>query len=324
MMGLFGPFATRGSTVTTSQWVQPTSGSAASVFYESWRAEGTSASGIHARGDYNILPPTGDKAFFNFLLDASGSTWPYYLSSTGEKKRIYEYLLENFEKLVKVLRPNDQIFVWLFNKKTQLVCQVEQKDFHKQIDLIRRKYRQELDVATNYQETRLYDAVGTVMDTIHETWRKNKKADFFLVPFTDGQDNTSTMYSVKEMCAKVTSVQLPSRLHTFFITANLPADCELYRQLEHQSELSLIKLENTHPGEISRGFNTLREMIKAILVVVTQSRDEMTMMRIADYGPTRHVVAENMLGAVATRTEADSSWLEGWHSLRTLPWGPTN
>lgn len=235
---------------------------------------------------------------------------------------MYESLLEHFANLIlhnpDVVHPHDEIVVWMFNKRLTHLCTVQQKDFHTQVDFIRKKYRSELDVKENYSATRLYDAVGTAMDQIQETWKTNKTADFFLVPFTDGKDNTSAM-SLEKMWRKIT--KLDARLHTFFITANLPTDCDLYKMLQNQREMSLILLENTEPREIRRGFTVLRDLIKAILVVETQDPRGGQMTRIVDYAQTKEEVAEHMIGALAERLK-DTAFLEGFNNLKALSWKP--
>ena len=152
-----------------------------SLFNHSWRVEGTNVLGERAAAEYSILQPSGGVAYFHMLLDASGSTWDKV--KTGARKRVYEYLLENFERLVEwgdALRPHDVIYVWTFNRRTKLLCRVERKNFRAQMDTIRAAYRKEFD-GENYKETRLYDAIATVMVTIREEYMAHKKADFFLV-----------------------------------------------------------------------------------------------------------------------------------------------
>ncbi|XP_073390579.1 uncharacterized protein [Physcomitrium patens] len=283
------------------------------LFFGPWRAERADQNGSKITAEYTMFLPTKEKAYFHMLLDASGSTWPRV--KTGDKKRLYKHLLNSFETIVlggDALRPNDVVYVWLFNRKTTLLCEFERKDFKGKMDMIRSRYKSEFIDSDNYKETRLYDAVATVMEKIKETHKTNKKSDYFLVPFTDGVDYKSERTNLNNMMNDIFSVQ--GRLHTFFITINMPADNELHKRLKsHQGELSYFNCEKAEPNEISRGFNSLRDCIKVILCV---SKDKNT-IRVADYGYSRCEVAEKMMAAVAQGINS-SSLLESFYHVRGI------
>lgn len=251
------------------------------------------------------------------LLDASGSTWQRV--KTGDKKRVYKHLFSNFADVVMkgdTFRPHDMIFVWSFNKRTTLLCAVERKNFHAKLEHIRAEYKKELDHKENYKETRLYDAVATVMDEIKKTHAAQPDADFFLVPFTDGIDNKSESVTLNGMMNRVNS--LMGRLHTFFITVNMPVSSDLFqRLLAQQSEITHHNCENTEPSEIARAFNTLRECIKAYLLLAYTSGDEMQLTRIVDYGRTKGDVANRMMMLLSNEMH-NTSLMEGWNSLGSL------
>ncbi|KAG0556596.1 hypothetical protein M758_11G064100 [Ceratodon purpureus] len=285
-----------------------------SLFYHSWRAEGTNALGETAAAEYTMLHPSGGIAYFHLLLDASGSTWERV--KTGDKKRVYKHLLKNFEQLVEygdTLRPHDVIYVWTFNKRTQLLCRVERKNFHAQLETIRAAYKKEFD-GTNYKETRLYDAIAKVMVKIREEYKDHKQADFFLVPFTDGEDFGSETASLNGMMEEINSVG--GRLHTFFITANMPPTSGLYKRLQsQQNEITLVDCEKSEPNDISRAFNTLRELIKVLLVVLHRRGGEIHMTRVADYGATEHDAAERMMFTLQSLSR-ETSILDGLSQMR--------
>ncbi|KAG0600804.1 hypothetical protein M758_11G061700 [Ceratodon purpureus] len=206
-----------------------------SLFCHSWRAEGTNALGETAAAECTMLQPSGGIDYFHLLLDASGSTWER-VKTVVDKKRVYKHLLKSFEQLVEygdTLRPHDVIYVWTnFNKRTQLLCRVERTNFDAQLEIIRAAYRKEFD-SINYKETRLNDAIfAKVMVEIREEY-DDKKADFFrLLPFTDGEDFGSETALLNGMMDEINSVG--DRLHTRFITANMPPTSRLYKRLQSQ------------------------------------------------------------------------------------------
>lgn len=311
----FGPLTTGRFTYnSTSQSIHP------GLFSDSWKAQGSSGNGKTALAEYTMCMPTGENAYFHMLLDASGSTWQKV--KTGDKKRVFKHLFGQFAQVAMnegTFRPNDVIYVWSFNMRVKLLWRGDRRSFQKNHDFIRAEYKKELD-GTNYKETRLYDAVATVMETIRETHKAHRKADFFLVPFTDGVDNKSVATTLNGMMESVNS--LVGRLHTYFITVNMPPKSELFLRLEsQQNEITHINCENTEPNEISRAFNTLRECIKAFLLLAYTSQgahgSEMHLTRIADYGRSRHEVADRMMMHLS-REMHNTSLMEGWNSLRTL------
>ena len=234
-MSNFGPLGKRGGSSSGSQSVLTPS-----LFLNGWKAQGVNASGERAAAEYTVLHPSGGIAYFHLLLDASGSTWARV--STGDRKRVWKHLLKNLEQLVEygdTLLPHDVIYVWTFNRRTKLLCRVERKNFHAQLETIRAKYKHEFNEKEgNYKETRLYDAIATVMSKIREEHQAHKKSDFFLVPFTDGMDNSSKSTSLDAMIQTVYSIG-KGRLHTFFITANMSPGRELYKRLQReQNEIS--------------------------------------------------------------------------------------
>jgi hypothetical protein len=314
MANNFGPLSTgRFNYSSISQSINP------ELFSSSWKAQGSSGNGKVACAEFKMCMPTGGRAYFHMLLDASGSTFDRV--KTGYKRRVYELLFQNFADLVMkgdTFRPHDMIYVWSFNKRTRLLCAVEQKNFHGKLDFIREEHKNELS-GEHVRETRLYDAVGVVMDKIRETHREQPEADYFLVPFTDGCDNKSTVVTLSGMMDKINS--LMGRLHTFFITVNMPTTLELYQRLMAQrSEITHHNCENSESSEITRAFNTLRELIKAFLVVVNSNGKEVQMTRIADYGRDKEDVANRMVMLVANQMQK-TNLLEGWESLRRL--GPS-
>lgn len=314
MANNFGPLTTgRFTYSSTSQSINP------ELFFNSWKAQGSSGNGKLACAEYKICMPTGGRAFFHMLLDASGST--YEKVKTGDKKRVYKYLFQNFADLVMkgdTFRPHDMIYVWSFNRRTRLLCSVERKDFYQKLDFIRAEYKKELD-GEHYKETRLYDAVGVVMDKIRETHRVQPEADYFLVPFTDGCDNKSTVVTLSGMMDRINS--LMGRLHTFFITVNMPTNLELYQRLvAQQNEITHHNCEISEPSEITRAFNSLRDLIKAYLVLAYSNGKELHMTRIADYGRDKEDVANRMMMLLSNQMQ-NSNLLEGWNSLRSL--GPS-
>ncbi|KAG0600833.1 hypothetical protein M758_11G064200 [Ceratodon purpureus] len=310
MSNNFGPLARTGagssSTITTS------------VFHNNWKAKATNANGEKAEAEYTILHPSGGKAYFHLLLDASGSTSAKVKTRdrNGDRKRVYHYLLTNFEQLVEgrdTLLPEDMIYVWTFNRKTTLLCRVEKKNFHAQLENIRTAYEKEFE-GNNYKGTRMYDAIATVMKRIGEQYMAHKKADFFLVPFTDGIDHGSQTTSLNGMMDYINGIG--GRLHTIFITANMPPDSEFYKRLKSQEgEIAHIDCENTEPNEISRAFNTLRNLIKAYLVVQYEKGSEIHMTRIAAYGGTTQEVAGTVM---KTLQSGGNSLLDGWFQRMTI------
>lgn len=311
MANNFGPLTTgRYTYSSTSQSINP------ELFFSSWKAQGSSGNGKIALAEYKMCMPTGGRAYFHMLLDASGSTWQRV--KTGEKKRVYKHLFSNFADVVtkgETFRPHDMIYVWSFNKRTTLLCAVERKNFHSKLAFIKAEYKKELD-GENFKETRLYDAVATVMDKIRETHKEHPEADFFLVPFTDGVDNKSENVSLDGMMMRINS--LMGRLHTFFITVNMPTNSDLYKRLvSQQSEITHHNCENTEPSEITRAFNTLRECIKAYLLLAYTSGNEMQLTRFADYGRSKHEVANRMMMLLSNEMH-NTSLMEGWNSLGSL------
>jgi hypothetical protein len=307
----FGPLTTgRYMYSSTSQSIDP------ELFLHSWKAQGSSGTGKLALAEYKICPPTNSRAYFHMLLDASGSTWQRVKS--GDKKRVYKHLFQHFADVVTkgdTFRPHDMICVWSFNKRTTLLCAVERRHFPAQLDSIRALYKKELDGA-DYKETRLYDAVAVVMDAIRETHKEHPEADFFLVPFTDGVDNKSESVTLDGMMQRMNA--LMGRLHTFFITVNLPRDSELLRRLAtQQSEITHHDCESAEPGELARAFNTLRECVKAFLLMAYTSGEAMQLTRIADYGRTKQEVAHRMM-VLLSQEMHNTSLMEGWNSLASL------
>ncbi|KAG0556571.1 hypothetical protein KC19_11G063600 [Ceratodon purpureus] len=288
-----------------------------SVFHNNWNAKATNANGEKAEAEYTILHPSGGKAYFHLLLDASGSLSAKVKTRdrNGDRKRVYHYLLTNFEQLVEggdTLLPEDMIYVWTFNSwKTTLLCRVKKKNFHAQLENIRAAYFTEIE-DDNYKGTRMYDAIATVMKRIGEQYMAHKKADFFLVPFTDGIDHGSQSTFLNGMMDYINGIG--GRLHTIFITANMPPDSEFYKRLQIlKHEIMLIDCEKTEPNEISRAFDTLRELIKFLL---DRRAGESFMTREADYGANEPDAAERMMFTLQSLSR-ETSILDGLSQMRS-------
>jgi hypothetical protein len=270
-------------------------------FSKSWSIprDTTLSNGMRIEAEYNIDEPTNGPAYFNILLDASGSMFHF-----EGGKYVYQHLFQCFEELVtsgEALRPDDIICVWSFNKKTKLLCEVATKNYHRVKDHVREEYVKELR-SDRARRTCLYDAVAYVMDEkIKKTSKTNKKADFFLVAFTDGRDSKTGSTSLDAMMQKL--YELVGRLHTYFITVNFPADSDLYTRLAGQKEMKLIKCQSTQPSAISRAFNKVRELIKAVLVVTFLEPGAAMphMIRVARYGKTPEAIGEKMMSTLAQR-----------------------
>jgi len=145
--------------------------------------------------------------------------------------------------------------------------------------------------------------------TIREEYMAHKKADFFLVPFTDGGEYGSERVSLNAMMGEINGIG--GRLHTIFMTANMPRGSDLFKRLKSQeNEISLIDCEKTEPSDITRAFNSLREQIKVLLVVLHQSGSEVTMTRVARYADDEQNAAERMMFALQSLPR-ETSMLDG-------------
>lgn len=284
-------------------------------FGRDWQGRATSSDGTEVLAEYKIGKPSDAPAHFHMLLDASGSM---NHEQGPDGKRVYVHLFTCFEELVKsgvALRSHDVIYVWAFNTRPKLLCEVEARDYHRKKDLIRSEYKKELN---QRRETRLYDAVAQVMDQkIRPTWERNKTHDFFLVTFTDGRDRGTGATPLRVMMQKL--MEFAGRLHTYFITVNLPTSSDLYKRLALQTEMKLIHCESTQPGEISRAFNEVRDLIKAVLVVVTKKKSTKgtlpEIVRVVEYAKTTEEIGDQMMASLATGMRR-TSLLEAYNNLR--------
>nr|PNR31594.1 hypothetical protein PHYPA_025715 [Physcomitrium patens]PNR31595.1 hypothetical protein PHYPA_025716 [Physcomitrium patens] len=289
-----------------------------SVFTSSFTAEGCSSDGNQVVAKYSMHEPTEENAHVHMLLDASGSTTEAV--KKGDGRQVWEHLFENFGKVVKSkdtgFRPHDKICVWSFNRQTKPLCEVLHEDFASKEDGIKAMYKKQINEGTDYLETRLYDAVATVTEKIREEHEKHKKADFFLVVFTDGMDNVSEKVTLQDMMIGIQRIN--GRLHTCFITANMKPDTDLHKQLnDGKIEIVLIKIEDTALNSIVEAFNTFRSYIKVTLEVFMKRGNNMTMTRIAHYGPDRTSVAEDMARLLSEGMHT-SSLTDVWCSLDSL------
>jgi hypothetical protein len=264
-------------------------------FQENWSRNRDTGDGQSTRGEYNIYKPNGGIAYIHILLDATGSTQK---SCPGtERTKVWEQLLKQFEKLVReTLDDEDVVYIWAFNKTTTQLCKFEAKDLNSKSDFIRRQYQNILR-GEGRGETCLYDAVMEALkfQTLKEKNRSTVDADCFLVPFTDGMDNSSeTSLETMMLQIKLASIK---RLHIIFVTANLPQNSPLRKELEAAVNVKpLIEYETSEAGDMSRAFDDLRAQIKAVLTL-TASRDNgrvVNSIKNVELGSTVSEVAERM------------------------------
>ncbi len=262
-------------------------------FLEDWNLKRDVGVGQSLGGEYNIHKPNNGIAYIHILLDATGST---EIRCPGtEHTKVWEQLLEQFEKLVReTLRPGDVVYIWAFNKTTTQLCKFEAKDLDSKSESIRRQYKNIL-YGEGGGETRLYDAVVEALkfQMVEQKNRSTVDADCFLVPFTDGMDNGSKT-SLKTMMLQITAAPI-NRLHIIFVTANLPQNSPLKEELQAAVKVkALIEYETSKAEDMSRAFDYLRAQIMAILTV-TVSLDHgrvVHSIRNVEYGSSTSEVAE--------------------------------
>ncbi|CAM6016905.1 unnamed protein product [Sphagnum balticum] len=274
---------------------QPSWKSGVRFFLENWNQRRDMAVGQSLGGEYTIHRPNNGIAYIHILLDATGST---EIPCPGTKRtKVWEQLLEQFEKLVReTLRPGDVVYIWAFNKTTTQLCKFEAKDLKSKSKSIRRQYKNILH-GEGAGETRLYDAVVEALNfqIVEEKNRSTVDADCFLVPFTDGMDNSSKT-SLKTMMQQIMVAPI-NRLHIIFVTANLPQNSPLKEELQAAVKVkALIEYETSKAEDMSRAFDDLRAQIKAILTV-TVSLDHgrvVQSIKNVEYGSSAIEVAEKM------------------------------
>jgi hypothetical protein len=272
---------------------QPPWQSAVPFFQENWSRNRDNGFGQSIRGEYNIYKPNGGIAYIHILLDATGST---QISCPGaERTKVWEQLLKQFEKLVReTLRDRDVVYIWAFNKTTTQLCKFEAKDLNSKSDFIRQQYKNILR-GEGRGETCLYDAVVEALkyQIVKEKNRSTVDADCFLVPFTDGMDNSSKT-SLETMMLQIKLAPI-KRLHIIFVTANLPQNSPLKEELQEAVNVNtLIEYETSKAEDMSRAFDDLRAQIKAILTF-TVSLDHgrvVQSIRNVEYGSSVSEVAE--------------------------------
>jgi len=251
--------------------------------------------GQSSGGEYNIHKPNDGIAYFHILLDATAST---QISCPGaERTKVWEQLLKQFEKLVReTLRPGDVVYIWAFKRTTTQLCKFEAKDLDSKSKSIRRQYKNILH-GEGGGETCLYDAVVEALkfQIVEESNRSTVDADCFLVPFTDGMDNSSKK-SLESTMLQIRAAPI-KRLHIIFVTANLPQNSPLKEELQAADNVrALIEYETSKAEDMSRAFDDLRAQIKAILIV-TVSLDHgrvVHSIRNVEYGSSASEVAERM------------------------------
>ncbi len=144
---------------------------------------------------------------------------------------------------------------------------------------------------------RLYDAVKDALNFQigEEKKRSTVDADCFLVPFTDGMDNSSKT-SLKTMMHQIIGAPI-NRLHIIFVTANLPQNSRLKEELEAALKVkALIEYETSKAGDMSRAFDDLRAQMKAILKVSVSLDHGRVVQSITnvEYGSSRTDVAKKV------------------------------
>lgn len=279
------------------------------IFGNNWDAD-ICYKGARYAAHYRVDEPSRGRAYFHMVLDASGSMFarcegsvPCSSSCCSRKRTVYEHLFACFEDLVQcggALRPDDMICVWAFNKGMKLLCEVETKNYPSKKDFIKQEYEKELNNCSINKLTHMYDAVATAMAMIRKTSETKRSADFFLVTFTDGMDTgTGTSKSIDNMIKTITD--FVGRLHTFFITVNLPPNSELRKKLEagRSNEIQLLACESTKPAEISQKFNSLRELIKAVLIYVIFKDGNSELNRITANGKSSDAIGGDIMKAFA-------------------------
>ena len=205
---------------------------------------------------------------FHMLLDASG--WTSKEASSGDKESVWEHLWDNFSRVVFALRPHDVLCFWAFNWRTsQLLWQVERKDFHSQRNAIRVKYMDFAGLALDKHDWfYALEKVG---------WKIQREADeeltSFVVPFIDGIHNSRTFTAnisryVKEV--KDIYIDIRCRLHIIYITFNILPNLGSDERLD-QTQVSHIKCNEAKPNEISLAFDTLSSLIIDSLVRVPET-----------------------------------------------------
>ncbi|CAK9221447.1 unnamed protein product [Sphagnum jensenii] len=262
---------------------------------ENWSQKRDVGVGQSVGGEYKIHKANNGIAYIHILLDATGST---EMTCPGTKRtKVWEQLLEQFEKLVReTLRPGDVVYIWAFNKTTTQLCKFVAQDLDSKSESIRRQYKNILG-GEGAGETRLYDAVKDALNFQigEEKKRSTVGADCFLVPFTDGMDNSSKT-SLKTMMHQIIGAPI-NRLHIIFVTANLPQNSRLKEELEAALKVkALIEYETSKPGDMSRAFDDLRAQMKAILRVSVSLDHGRVVQSITnvEYGSSRTDVAKKV------------------------------
>jgi len=274
---------------------QPPWQSGVPFFMENWSRNRDVGVGQSISGEYNIHKPNDGIAYIHILLDATSST---RISCPGaERTEVWEQLLKQFEKLVReTLRPGDVVYIWAFNTTTTQLCKFEAKDLDSKSESIRRQYKDILR-GEGSGGTCLYDAVVEALkfQIVEENNRSTVDADCFLVPFTDGMDNSSKT-SLESMMLQIKVAPI-NRLHIIFVTANLPQNSPLKEELQAAVNVkALIEYETSKAEDMSRAFDDLRTQIKAILTI-TVSLDHGRVrhsIRNVEYGSSSSEVAERM------------------------------
>ncbi|CAK9873043.1 unnamed protein product [Sphagnum jensenii] len=262
---------------------------------ENWNQKRDVGVGQSIGGEYKIHKANNGIAYIHILLDATGST---EMICPGTKRtKVWEQLLKQFEKLVReTLRPGDVVYIWAFNKTTTQLCKFVAKDLDSNSKSIRRQY-EEILAGEGAGETRLYDAVVEALNfqIVEEKKRSTVDADCFLVPFTDGVDNSSKK-SLKTMMQQIIFAPI-NRLHIMFVTANLPQNSPLKEELEAAVKVkALIEYETSKAGDMSRAFDDLRAKMKAILTVTVSLHHGKVVQSITnvEYGSSRIDVAKKV------------------------------
>lgn len=164
--------------------------------------------------------------------------------------------------------------------------------------------------------TKLYEAMKKVADQVKDDWEHNKNADFFLVSFTDGIDKGEDQKTAcDEMMWKIGAIS--GRIHTVFITANLPEESILSVCLKEQNEMRLIKCENTNEDQIRAAFKELQQLIKAILRMTLTARtgDNTRQFRDSVYGATMKDVNKKMGHTVRNRYGTGAEFISAFNEL---------
>ncbi|CAM6067131.1 unnamed protein product [Sphagnum tenellum] len=150
------------------------------------------------------------------------------------------------------VRPGDVVYIWAFNRTTTQLCKFEAKDLDSKSKSIRRQYKNILH-GEGGGETCLYDAVVEALkfQIVEENNRSTVDAGCFLVPFTNGMDNSSKK-SLESTMLQIRGAPI-KRLHIIFVTANLPQNSPLKEELQAADSVrALIEYETSKAEDMSR------------------------------------------------------------------------